>query len=315
MLQRRTFESGMLPGIPERDSRFVWIDGRTARRGKFVAEVVTPATFRWGGLALEEWSGPAGEIAEGHTTKHMLTLHLSEPMQVEHSWSGRRGRIERVAAGSFCIMPAQVPNSCKWNGAYRAIALEIAPEFLTSIAGGTSRGQVELRPTAAATDPVVSSLAVALRGDALDGCPSGTTYGETLAIALVAHLVKRYIEPPGASLPLVSSGVLSRRALALVTEYVDNNLGEDISVSRLANLVQMNPYQFARSFKRALGTSPHRYIVERRIEFAKAILRTSEMPLSDLALEAGFATPNHFSAVFRSIVGIPPSLYRRSFIR
>jgi len=298
------------------NSSFVRVDGHTGKRGKFVTQVATPGTLRWGGVALEEWSGPAGEIAEGHAVKHIVALHMSEPMRLEQYWPGQRGKVESLLVpGSLGIMPAQMPNAGNWNRAYRAIVLEIAPELLTSIAGGASRGQIELRPAVAVTDPVISSLAVALRDDAAEGCPSGAVYGESLAIALAARLVKHHGEVPGASPLHISRGALPQRALAMVVEYVNNNLREEISVLQLASLVQMDPYQFTRSFKRAVGISPHRYIVERRIEFAKVILRTSELPLSYLALEAGFATPNHFSAVFRHVVGIPPSLYRRSFVR
>jgi AraC family transcriptional regulator len=76
----------------------------------------------------------------------------------------------------------------------------------------------------------------------------------------------------------------------------------------------MSRYRFTRSFTRALGMPPYRYVAKCRIESAKALLRTSRTPLSDIALALGFATPNHFSYVFRKTVGVTPSSYRRTFV-
>lgn len=291
-------------------SSFTWVDDRTRRTGKFAARIRRPGTFRWSGLALEEWCGPAGELGEGHAVKHILTLHLSEPLHLELSWEGERAKADRLLPGSFSILPARVSSAGHWDRAYHAIALEIAPEMLASIAGETSRGQVELRPAMAISDAVVSSLALALHADAVNGSPCGSAYGESLAIALGAQLVRHHGDDVADSMAAAARGVLSQQAVTRIVDYVDSNLGEDISVLQLADLVHMEPYRFTRRFKRTLGTSPHRYIVERRIALAKTLLRNRDLSLSDVALQVGFSTPNHFSTVFRRLVRVPPSAYR-----
>jgi len=188
-------------------SSFTWVNERTRRSGTFASRIKRPGTFRWGGLALEEWCGPAGEIGEGHAVKHIVTLHLSEPLHLELFWEGERANVDRLLPGSFSILPARVSSAGNWDRAYHAIALEIAPEMLTSIASESSRGQVELRPAMAISDPVVSSLALALHGDAMNGSPSGTTYGESLAIALAAQLVRHHSEAASESMVAASRGV------------------------------------------------------------------------------------------------------------
>jgi hypothetical protein len=68
---------------------------------------------------------------------------------------------------------------------------------------------------------------------------------------------------------------------------------------------------FARSFKRAFGETPHRYLTRRRIERAQELLRGTGRPRTDVALDVGFDTPSSFSRVFRQITGEPPSAYAK----
>jgi AraC-like DNA-binding protein len=72
----------------------------------------------------------------------------------------------------------------------------------------------------------------------------------------------------------------------------------------------LSRYELARQFRVAYGTSPHRYLLMRRLDLARRRLRQG-VPLAELALAAGFADQAHFTRTFRSAVGIPPGRYAR----
>jgi AraC family transcriptional regulator len=268
----------------------------------------------WAGLTLKEVcnDGP-GESAEGYAANHLLTLRLGDPLQSEMRRPGAR-TVARIPFGGISIGPASMPCSGNWDRAGKGLVLQIDQEFLTSIAGGTSRGKLELRPSHCNMDPVIFNLSISLLKDGAKQHPYGTAYGEAIATALGAQLVRHYSEISREEISRrFSSPDLGKQTLARVLDYLNTNLGEDITISRLAQLAGLEPYQFVRAFKRTMGMTPHRYIVENRIEIAKRQLRTSELSITSVALEVGFATPNHFSSVFRKLVGTSPSLYRRSF--
>jgi AraC family transcriptional regulator len=74
----------------------------------------------------------------------------------------------------------------------------------------------------------------------------------------------------------------------------------------------MDVYAFARWFKSTFGVPPHRYVLQRRIERAQALLRATALPLTHIALECGFYSASHFSTVFKKNIGVTPTEYRIS---
>jgi AraC family transcriptional regulator len=78
----------------------------------------------------------------------------------------------------------------------------------------------------------------------------------------------------------------------------------------LASQVHMSPFHFARRFKQAVGTPPHAYITHVRIERAKRLLATTNLPLIEVATRVGYRTQAHFTGVFHRYVGTTPRAYR-----
>jgi AraC-like DNA-binding protein len=85
---------------------------------------------------------------------------------------------------------------------------------------------------------------------------------------------------------------------------------EEWPVSRLAEVSGVSEAHFARSFKEAFGVPPHRYLLTRRIERAKALLRDTDRPIIDIAFETGWSSLGTFGRVFRDITGESPTELR-----
>ena len=113
----------------------------------------------------------------------------------------------------------------------------------------------------------------------------------------------------------VSLGTLPSSRLRRVTEYIQQNLGKDLTLDALAAVVYMSPYHFARLFKRSTGVPPHRFVIRQRIARARAILVTSELSVAQISRVVGFRTPSHFTTVFRRATGITPRGYRTGYLR
>lgn len=167
----------------------------------------------------------------------------------------------------------------------------------------------ELTPQLGAQDPILAEL--------IQTCAvSQLSFGAADRLALDgwgqvigAHLLRSY-GAHAASSP-ADPAAMSRRALNQVLEMIEENLAEDLSLERLATLVNMRRTTFCRSFKKAVGKTPHQYLIERRLARAKELLAFTEQNLSDIAHAVGFSSQSHMTAVFQQRAGLTPGQYRR----
>src|SRR5688572_3587151 len=94
--------------------------------------------------------------------------------------------------------------------------------------------------------------------------------------------------------------------------FVDQHYNTPITIEQLSREAALSPYYFIRLFRRVYRQTPHQYLVQQRIAKAKELLRTSDMPITDICAEVGFESLGSFSALFSKVAGISPSAYRAS---
>ena len=111
--------------------------------------------------------------------------------------------------------------------------------------------------------------------------------------------------------PPEQHGGLSPARTQRIYEYISSNLDRNISIEELAEMAGLSVHHFARAFKQTVGMPPHCYILQRRIEQAQQMLRTTKLPLSDIALSLGFSDQSHLARHFRRMTGVPPSAVRQ----
>jgi len=100
------------------------------------------------------------------------------------------------------------------------------------------------------------------------------------------------------------------RRLLRAKDRMDAASHEEWPVRRLASVSGVSEAHFARSFKEAFGLPPHRYLLTRRIERAKTLLRDTELPITDIAFQTGWSSLGTFGRTFRDITGESPGAIR-----
>jgi len=170
------------------------------------------------------------------------------------------------------------------------------------------QNDIELTQHWNVTDCHIMSVLLALTTDLDAGSPAGRLYGESLANALAVYLLSRYAVQR--RVPTLPKGGLPGYRLKRVLDYIGDNLAEDVSLSDLAELAGMSAHHFAELFKRSMGSTPHRYLLQQRIERAKIALRDPRCAVLDAAAVSGIPNPSHFARTFRRFVGVSPSRFQ-----
>jgi AraC family transcriptional regulator len=113
--------------------------------------------------------------------------------------------------------------------------------------------------------------------------------------------------------PSVSRGGLAGWQKRAVVDYVEEHLGQQIGLPKLAELAELSLHHFCRAFKQSFGIPPHQYQVRQRMEVAKSLLADRKTSVTDIALSLGYAQISSFSCAFHKATGWTPSVYRREF--
>lgn len=94
--------------------------------------------------------------------------------------------------------------------------------------------------------------------------------------------------------------------------YLDSHYASAITIQYVSREVALSPYHFIRLFGRAYKQTPHQYLIQRRINRAKELLRSSDLSITDICFEVGFESLGSFSTLFRKTTGLSPSEYRKN---
>lgn len=160
-----------------------------------------------------------------------------------------------------------------------------------------------------ASDPVLSHLlrtVLPVFGNVFD---QGQLFVDSISLAIQDHLIRAY--GSGADdRHGVSGGLppwLERRA----KEFIESRLAIGTSLDEIAKHCGLSPSHFSKGFRVSTGSPPHRWLLERRIELAKSLLREEDRPVSEVAQLCGFSDACHFSRMFSQLTREPPASWRR----
>jgi len=253
--------------------------------------------------------------AAGH---HEIDWHIPELTVVmrlsgETYFAGRSGgRTEhyafRPAQLLFLPLDHSLRGYTKSVGTARNGHLLVKPDWVARASDGElDLSRLKLRWSADVRNPLIVQAMLGLVREVEQPGPMGRIYAESLALGIVTELVRYHAALPGA---LSRADGVKPHRFQRVTEFIDANLGQDLSLATLAAEACLSRVHFVRQFKRLTGLSPHQYVLRRRVERAATLLKNRDTCLKALALDVGFSSQSHLTEAFRRVYGTTPGAYR-----
>jgi AraC-like DNA-binding protein len=263
-------------------------------------------TRSWGLISADVVSRDAGE-AKWMSDRHRIVYALSDiPGMVQSD--GRPGDEYGLHREKIAFRPAGQIVRSDVPEAVRFIQILQSPDTYHNFVGDLVRGgAVSLEPRANVDDPLISRIAQTIVSD-IEGGFLDHVLADTLNTALAVRIIRLFVD--SSAINLSPSSGLSRERLKRVCDYIEAHLDDRLTLTEIAGVACLSAYHFSRSFKQAVGVGPRRYIVQRRVERAKTLMRRTDQPLAWIAQEAGFTDQSHLTAEFRRRVGVTPGRFR-----
>ncbi len=266
--------------------------------------------YGWDSIVVERYHTQSVNVV-ARSSAAQVTIHLGRPvtmLQVRCKTSDRR----RISKGDITVTPPGKRKEWRYRGAADYVALWLAPALIrnaAAVAGEIHPERIKIRDDFGTRDPQVEHIGLALLAELECEGFGGRLYVESLSNALAIHLLRRY---SSATVDVhTAATVLPSFKLRRATEYINDHLDKNVTLSELAGALAMSPYHFARVFKQSTGIAPHQYLLNRRVEQAKSLLRDTELPITEIAHRVGCTNPSHFSVLFHRATAMSPSTFRQ----
>ena len=242
----------------------------------------------------------------------LITLQLRDFPDHKYWEDGRQTPVFSLRAGCTAVHDLKRSPVFLMDKPFHSVHFYLPRKFLNAIADDVDAphiGDLHYEPGHGVDDPTMRALASALF-PALDQPEQANhMFVDHIMSAVGFHVAQTYggLE---AVTGLMRGGLApwqQRRA----KEIIEANLVGEISLTELARECCLSASHFSRAFRDTVGISPHQWLLRRRIEKAKQLLRNRQLSLSEVALDCGFADQSHFTRVFTKLSGTSPGAWRR----
>jgi AraC family transcriptional regulator len=226
----------------------------------------------------------------------------------------RRSEMMRFTfgVGEMCLVPRHVETWLRTDELhYSYLSVGISDAALAAACDGT-KDDVELCRVGKLVDARVGALAATVNAERIAGFPSGRLFLDSVEQALAVALVNDYAVRHH-SLQTHRGGLGSAR-LRRIKEFIDAKIEDDLTLCEMAQAVELSTAYFSRMFRKSTGETPHQFLLRRRLERAKKMLRSADERVLDVAVACGFKSQQHFAQVFRHVCRVTPTEYRREFL-
>ena len=218
----------------------------------------------------------------------------------QHSWL-------RVPARSTSVCVSDVPAGAELTGDGHFCMLVLEREYLGKRWAAASTEERRRYDVPATHDPFLFHLAAEASARLRREQGLAPSYVESVAHLASVHVRERYLQkrPAAPERPPVS---LAPHVEARVRAHIQAHLGGKLPLAELAAVAEVSTSHFAKAFHRSVGETPHRFLVRRRLEHARELLRASRgtVSLAEAAFQAGFGSQSHFTRCFRAWYGLTP---------
>jgi len=260
----------------------------------------------WNGFGAALLGISAGTHRIPAMPHHRVGVHVGPPVMARCLCEQRRyARVQ--AHGDADVIPAGLEGQWTDESDCTILSIWISESFAQKTLEQLElkSGATGIRPQLQMRDPRFQHLAWALQAELEAGDASDSLFAESLCTAMVIRLAG---SGAGSAIATLESRrrMLAPRTATSVIDFIESNLDQRLALDELAALAQLSVPHFKVLFRETFGVPVHRYVVQRRVDRAKALLLQGKLSTSQVALETGFSHQSHMAHWMKRLLGLTP---------
>lgn len=264
----------------------------------------------WKGVAQRSFRYRGQDVEIPPMDCHMIVQYEDGLTPMDRQFDGRWTR-SNCGPGHFSLLSHDADSHWHWTQDIVVSHVYLANDLLGRLASEMLQKtvvDVRLHDVLTGADPMVQHLCRELRCEAKTRSAGGALYAEAVSLQLGVHLLRHYAACEfrrEAQTSRLSVGQLER-----LRGYVDAHLCGPITLQDMADALGLGPWTLNRHLRCTLGTSAYQYLVDRRVERARALLQAGALALKDVAAAAGFSDQAHMTRMIKARLGVTPGQLR-----
>ena len=253
---------------------------------------------------------------EFSSQSHLIIL-LPDGIAGGCEWSNgnQTGKLSSVGPNTILFNPARAYLWIRKRTSQpcRILLLSIDPALVNRLGvGDVNVAHLQFRQQIGIEDQGIRLTLAAITQEIEAPGLNSRLYIDNLLMLLLTQLMRCASNFAVPRQPAYVKGGLPNWRLKRALELLETGRTKTPSLAELAGPLRLHPTYFCRAFKQSTGLSPHRYLLEHRVNRAKEMMKDRERKLTEIALDCGFSSSSQFSVVFKRTTGMSPRRYRLS---
>ena len=269
------------------------------------------AGLDWPGVVLEKGSSPCFYPDNVYTPYFYFALALERDLH----WSAETvdGMTDlKTSPGDIWINPPNTPFSHEISEPCYFVILAVEEkQFLESCSLNLKGMNLQFLNNYNVHDETIKGIIELFLIEARTGGRNGYAYLKNLIALLATQYIQNYSNFSDLQNERPTASKLDQNQIDKVDLYIDKNIGSNISVDDLADLLHYSKFYFLREFKKFVGITPYQYLMNKRLEQARVLLSSPQSSIASVGSDLGFNDQSHFTRAFKNEFGLTPKQFQK----
>jgi AraC family transcriptional regulator len=281
------------------------------------APAIVTRALRTADIAVTEirCDNPLPEISGSiqHEDAFLVGLHFRDVPAYKYWEDGRQAPVYDLRAGESFLYDLKRDPRGLLHEPYHSLAFYLpraALDAITDEANAPRIYDLSYEPGAGVNDVTISSLGRLLLPALRHPDQANPLFLDHVLQAVGVHVAHTYGGMRPMSRP--ARGGLAPWQERRAREFLRASIKRSVTLKEVARECGLSVGYFSHAFRRTLGVSPHKWLIEQRVVLSKEKLRDDRLSLSDVATECGFSDQSHLTRAFKQTVGVSPGAWRRA---